>query len=124
MSGSGESAPEATILVVDDERVVREMLSMLLTRFNYQALIAADGMEAIELYRAHAERIDLVLLDLSMPGMSGLELLAALRVLDPSIRVAVLTGFTEDHPELKGIELIYKTFRVNELIELIKRLLR
>ncbi|MGY8825813.1 MAG: response regulator [Candidatus Latescibacterota bacterium] len=108
---------------MDDEKAVRDMLFMVLARFNYQVLIAAGGLEGMELYREHAECIDLVLLDLSMPRMSGLEVLVELQALKPDIRVAILTGFSDDHPELAGIELIYKPFRINELLELVDRLL-
>ncbi len=114
---------QATILVIDDERVVRDMLSMVLTRLNYRVLAAAGGMEGVELYRAHGEDIDLVLLDLSMPGMSGTEVLAQLQSLEPSVRVAILTGFIDDNPALADIELSHKPFRIDELKDLVERLL-
>lgn len=124
MSEKDGAGSVATILVVDDEAVVRDMLYAVLVRFNYCVLAAANGVEGVELYRAHADRIDLVLLDLAMPGLSGIEVLAELRSLNPDVRVAILTGFAEDEPALADIELVYKPFRVNELTSLIERLLR
>jgi CheY-like chemotaxis protein len=124
MSEKDGGGAVATILVVEDERVVREMLSAVLARFNYRALVATDGLEGVELYRAHGERIDLVLLDLSMPGLSGIEVLAQLQSIDPDVRVVILTGFPEDNPALAEIELVHKPFRVDELMGVIKRLIR
>jgi CheY-like chemotaxis protein len=124
MSEKDGGGAVATILVVEDERVVREMLSAVLARFNYRALVATDGLEGVELYRAHGERIDLVLLDLSMPGLAGVEVLAQLQSIDPEVRVVILTGFAEDNPALAEIELVHKPFRVDELMGVIKRLIR
>ena len=53
MSEKDGGGAVATILIVEDERVVREMLSAVLARFNYRALVATDGLEGVELYRAH-----------------------------------------------------------------------
>lgn len=123
MSDKDGDGAVATVLVVEDERVVREMLLAVLARFNYRVLVATDGLEGVELYRAHGERIDLVLLDLSMPGLSGIEVLAQLQSIDPAVCVVILTGFAEDNPALAEIELVHKPFRVDELIGVIKRLI-
>jgi two-component system cell cycle sensor histidine kinase/response regulator CckA len=124
MSDKDGDGAVATVLVVEDERVVREMLLAVLARFNYRVLVATDGLEGVELYRAHGERIDLVLLDLSMPGLSGIEVLAQLQSINPAVCVVILTGFAEDNPALAEIELVHKPFRVDELIGVIKRLIR
>jgi two-component system cell cycle sensor histidine kinase/response regulator CckA len=123
MSDKDGDGAVATVLVVEDERVVREMLLAVLARFNYRVLVATDGLEGVELYRAHGERIDLVLLDLSMPGLSGIEVLAQLQSINPAVCVVILTGFAEDNPALAEIELVHKPFRVDELIGVIKRLI-
>jgi two-component system cell cycle sensor histidine kinase/response regulator CckA len=124
MSDKDGDGAVATVLVVEDERVVREMLLAVLARFNYRVLVATDGLEGVELYRAHGERIDLVLLDLSMPGLSGIEVLAQLQSINPAVCVVILTGFAEDNPALAEIELVHKPFRVDELIGVIKRVIR
>ena len=60
------------VLVVDDERVVRDMVQNMLKWLGYEVAGAGDGSEAVEIFRAHKEEISIILLDLSMPGMNGL----------------------------------------------------
>ena len=78
------------ILIVDDDPEVLDMLDMILTRENYGVLRAERGEEAIALFQSHA--IDLVITDMSMPGMGGLEVLKTVKQLDTEMEVIVLTG--------------------------------
>jgi CheY-like chemotaxis protein len=84
-----------TILVVDDEQSILEIAQETLRHFGYRTLIASSGERALELYRQRDD-IDLVVLDVGMPGMGGLRCLDELRTLDPSVRVLVASGYTED----------------------------
>jgi DNA-binding response OmpR family regulator len=70
------TVPNATILIIDDERVVREMLPMVMVKYEFEVLAAGGGEEGLALFRERAKCIDLVLLDLSMPDISGIEVLA------------------------------------------------
>src|SRR5712691_841718 len=79
------------VLVVDDERKMRRLLQILLERMGIDSAAAESGEEALE--RFQAEKIDLVLTDLKMPGLTGLELLARLRELDADVPVILLTAF-------------------------------
>ena len=95
-----EKAPEElpvgrgeTVLVVEDERVVLKMLRSLLAESGYRVLTAGNGQEALETYDRHGDEIALVLTDLVMPGMSGMELFHMLKERDPGVRVAVITGY-------------------------------
>ena len=81
----------ARLLVVDDEESMRYFLTRSLRRERYEVEAAASGEEALEL--AAGGRFDLALLDLRLPGMDGMEVLAALKARDPDIRVIVMTGF-------------------------------
>jgi two-component system response regulator HydG len=81
----------ARILVVDDEAANRSALERILSREGHEMLHAADGREALHLCRQEAP--DLLLTDLKMPGMSGLELMRAARTLDPSLEVILMTAF-------------------------------
>jgi two-component system cell cycle sensor histidine kinase/response regulator CckA len=84
-----------TILVVDDEPQVREVISRVLQACGYVVLLAENGRDAISRF-TDSGRIDLVLLDMVMPDMGGRECLARLRETDPNVRVLVATGYTTD----------------------------
>jgi len=82
-----------TVLVVEDELAVLAMIGIMLKRLKYHVLTAATAEEAVETYDRHSDEIALVLTDLVMPGMSGMELFRTLRKRDPQIKVAVMTGY-------------------------------
>jgi CheY-like chemotaxis protein len=84
------------VLVVDDEQVVREMARRALERHGYTVLMADSGLAAIDMFRRHPGEIALVVLDLSMPDMSGEEALPELRKIRPGIKVLVSSGYSED----------------------------
>ena len=84
-----------TILLVDDEEAVRDMGRRALSRHGFDVLVATNGLEAIDLLRRHTDEIALVLLDLSMPGLSGLEALPELRKIRPGIKVLLSSGYNE-----------------------------
>ncbi len=83
-----------TILVVDDEMVVRRTARSLLLSLGYDVLMAADGDEAVEVYRRHQPDIRLVLLDMVMPILSGRDTFLKLRELDPGVAVLFTSGFS------------------------------
>src|SRR5262249_42842946 len=89
---SMQQSSRPSILVADDEDFVPSVLAMGLKQLGYAALQAASGAEAVELYRQHRPEIRLVLLDVRMPGMNGLETLAALQAINSSVVVCFLTG--------------------------------
>lgn len=80
-----------TILVVDDETQISDLLRDFLTQEGYQVLTAANGVEAISLGKEN--RLDLALLDLKMPGMDGIELFQKLREVKKDIGVIIMTGY-------------------------------
>lgn len=84
-----------TILVVDDEETVRDVTSEMLKTLGFTALVAKSGAEAIEIFKAHKGEIDCVVLDLTMPGLSGEEVFHALREIDPDVRVILSSGYSE-----------------------------
>jgi CheY-like chemotaxis protein len=88
-----QAAGPGTILVVDDEQVVREIAKRSLSRHGFEVLTANNGMEAIQIAKRHPGEIGLVLLDLSMPGMNGD--LPELRKFRPEVKVMVSSGYSE-----------------------------
>jgi two-component system response regulator HydG len=93
---------DATILVVDDDPGLRESLERTLTREGYRVLLAFDGQGALE--RLHAGTVDLVLTDLRMPGLSGIELLRAARAVAPDVDVVLLTAFGTIEEAVKAMK--------------------
>jgi two-component system, cell cycle sensor histidine kinase and response regulator CckA len=83
------------VLVIDDEVVVREMAKEALERNGYSVLVAYGGLAAIDILRRHPGKIDVAILDLNMPGMSGEEILPELRKIRPDVKVLVSSGYSE-----------------------------
>jgi CheY-like chemotaxis protein len=90
-----ESAGSGTILVVDDEEVVRRLARAALERLGYTVITAENGKEAVEVYAANPDRIDLVLLDMMMPIMNGEEAFRRLLDIRPDVTVLAMSGFHE-----------------------------
>ena len=94
--GSPVPTPGAgTILVVDDEEVVRKVARSSLERYGYTVLLANNGREALEIYRGLYYSVSIVILDLTMPRMSGEETLANLIAINPRAKILLISGFDE-----------------------------
>src|ERR1044071_6640793 len=93
----------ARILVVDDEASIRLTLSALLKRAGYEITSAENGEEAVALLERQA--FDLMLVDLKMPGMDGMQVVAAARQRQPDIAAIVLTGHGSLDTAIEGIHL-------------------
>jgi len=88
------------VLIVDDENIVRELIKGVLVEEGIEVLKAVDGYEAIKIFRGHSEDIDLVILDMIMPGIKGDEVLRELREIRPGIKIIISSGFmSEDQRE-------------------------
>ena len=114
------------ILVVDDEKPITDLLVYNLERNGYRVVVARDGRTALQL--ARAEQPDLVILDLMLPGLDGLEVCRQLRR-DGTVPIIMLTARDEEVDRVVGLELgaddyVTKPFSVRELIARIKAVLR
>jgi CheY-like chemotaxis protein len=98
VNGSRSPVPAGTgaVLVIDDEPTVRLLTGKVLEHAGYTVFTAGGGKDGVELYRSHRDTIVAVVLDLTMPGMGGLEVLKRLRALDPGVKVLLSSGFSED----------------------------
>jgi two-component system, cell cycle sensor histidine kinase and response regulator CckA len=117
-----------TILLVDDEPSFLEITSRVLNRSNYRVILASSGAEALDLYKKHSNEIQLVVLDLMMPGMDGEECLRALLRLDPKVRVLIATGnaeteTAEDLKQAGAADLIGKPFDLAQLLDKIHKII-
>jgi DNA-binding response OmpR family regulator len=115
-----------TILVVDDEKRLRDMLQAYLAQENFRVVTAADGQEA--LFVARREKPDLIILDLMMPEMGGYEFLRAYRK-ERDTPVIVLTAKLEENEKVLGLELgaddyVTKPFSLRELTARVRAVLR
>ena len=93
-----------TILVVEDDDMLRMLTRRLLTNAGYTVLLAPNGQEALEILRSDAQ-LDLLLSDVVMPGMSGIALVGAARSLRPDLRVVLTSGYTPDEMDRRGLAL-------------------
>jgi PAS domain S-box-containing protein len=87
-----QPAAEA-VLVIDDEQIVRQTAKSMLERYGYRVFLAENGKEGVDLFRAIADKISLVILDMTMPVMSGEETLRNLKLIQPQVRVLLSSGY-------------------------------
>jgi two-component system chemotaxis response regulator CheY len=118
------------ILTVDDSSTMRQMVGVTLKSAGYEVLEAADGVEALDKLR-QSPTIDLVLTDLNMPRMDGLELTRQIRALASGRAVPIILLTTESSPEMKlrgkaagATGWIVKPFQPNQLLEVIGKVAR
>ena len=117
-------ASEKTILIVDDEQIIVKSAAALLKRNGYQTLLAYDGMAACVCFREHHTRIDLVLLDLEIPVITGAACLRKFKTINPEVRIIAHTG----HPEppatiIDADAFLAKPYSMKELLQTVERLL-
>ena len=105
LEGNGE-----VILVVDDESAVRTLTEQTLEAFGYTVLTAADGEEAVDVYRRRGSEIDVVLTDLGMPVMDGAATIRALRELDAGLNVIAASGVGQDAGDVRAVAAGVKHF--------------
>lgn len=101
-----ETTTPTTLLVVDDEPAILRMLVEALETPACRVLTATRGDEALELFRCHREHIKLVLLDLQMHPWNGMEVLRDLRQIDPTVRVALMSG-SPSELQVQGVDSVF-----------------
>jgi CheY-like chemotaxis protein len=87
---------DGTVLLVEDEEAVRRLARRVLEGVGYRVLVAANGAEALQVAQQHMGRLDLMVTDVIMPGMSGQELSARLRAMRPELPILYVSGYTDD----------------------------
>ena len=112
-----------TILVAEDEPVVRDLILTTLRRAGYTVLTAADGRKAMELIDADRDRIDLLVSDVVMPHIGGLELAELVRASRPALPIILISGYSEDllsaDSGREGVTVLAKPFTAQRLTELV-----
>ncbi|MEJ2717345.1 MAG: response regulator [Deltaproteobacteria bacterium] len=125
-SGEMPLCGDATILIVDDEQLVRKWGEACLTQAGYTVLTARNGQDALELYRREGSRISLVILDLNMPVMDGRRCFEELLEIDPELKIVIASGFAMDMNAKRFLEeraagFLSKPFKVRELLTTIHK---
>ena len=110
------------ILVIEDEEFVRRVMFRMLTGLGYDVYCSPDVRAGIEHFHEHHGSIDLVIVDLVMPGMNGMECLQALRSVDPKVRVVLSSGY--GNGEIKGVEFLPKPYQPEQLAGVVRRAIR
>ena len=123
-----EERGSGTVLVVDDEEPIRQMLERMLTRAGYRVLLAASGPEAMEALRAYPGEIDAVILDMIMPVMSGYTTYLHIRSLDPDLPVLLASGYSEEGLASQAIKagakgFVPKPFPLQEMLSKLRSIL-
>ena len=117
-----------TILVVEDEDYIRNIVSITLESKGYKVYTAEDGAAAIRLYKQYKNKIDLVLTDFGLPGMTGIDEFNKLKKLDPKVKVVFTSGFLEQDVMNKLLAggakaFIQKPFQTGNILQIIRQAL-
>lgn len=123
-----EAGPVRTILVAEDEAMVRSVIARTLQRAGYRVLQAADGIEALAQYEAFEGKVDLAILDAIMPRQGGRETFVALRENDPELPVLFCSGYASDTLPTElldgdDVEILFKPVRRVDLVSAVARML-
>ncbi len=120
------NATEGIVLVIDDEEPVRDAVIDVLETINIASLSAVNGTEGIAIFSENHDYIKLVILDLSMPGLSGTETLTRLQKINPNVPVILSSGYnqsesTQDLAHLNHADFLEKPYKVDDLIAIVQR---
>ncbi|MFH1491082.1 MAG: ATP-binding protein [Pseudomonadota bacterium] len=128
----GEEGPaiggDETVLLVDDDENIRRLGEEILTRYGYSVMLASDGESALDLYRKADGKIDIILLDLIMPGMGGRQCLENLIKIDPRVKIVIATGYSFDGYTRETIQkwsqgVITKPYDLKKMLRIVRQVL-
>ncbi|MGO9571019.1 MAG: PAS domain S-box protein [Desulfomonilaceae bacterium] len=117
-----------TILLVDDEELIRDLGARNLTKAGYKVITASDGKEALQVYQERSHDIDLVILDLIMPEMGGKQCLEGLLSLNPSAKVIIASGYSADGPTKDALAagakgFVNKPYDIRQVLGVVREVL-
>lgn len=118
----------ATILVIDDDKIVREAVTDILEIFHVNVLAASDGAEGVEIFANHSNDIDGIIIDRRMPKLDGLATLQKLRAIQKDIPVIMSSGYAYEDQEIelnleKPNAYLYKPYEIQDLIDLVEKVI-
>lgn len=110
-----------TILIVDDSEGDRKLMAMALSEQGYSVVEAGDGTQGLEVFRKHVGKIDLILTDILMPGMDGVEFIQHVRTIEPKIKVLFISGYKRQFDQEIGGQKVDFMEKSNDLSDLVKK---
>ena len=116
-----------TLLVVEDDEVLRRLIRMTFEKESYRVLAAGDGMQGLQLLESRFGNVDLVVCDIIMPRLNGWQLRARALAAYPGLRFLLITGFQGEIPaedDLRSTSILEKPFHPAELVRKVEELLR
>lgn len=117
-------AGSETLLVVDDERMLREMLSGFLSEYGYNILLAEDGQEALELYNSSNDTIHLILMDVVMPRKDGISAYKEIKEKHPDAIIILMSGYNSNHAHAsENMNIVRKPFSFLDMARTIRKTL-
>ncbi len=115
------------ILVVDDDKLIRDLTKDILNNYGYAVMTANDGVECVDIYSKMNKDISCVILDINMPNMSGREAFIRMKEFNPNVKVIVSTGHPEkykvDMARLGASGFLKKPYEVDELVQKVRTIL-
>jgi two-component system, cell cycle sensor histidine kinase and response regulator CckA len=122
------TAAGGTVLIVEDEAILRAATAKMLRKAGFTVIEAGDGTTGVALFQANRGKIDVVLLDMTLPGMSGREVVEELRRIQPDTKVVLTTAYSRDlavtaFGEQRSWHFIRKPYRLRELIDLLRNVI-
>jgi len=115
----------ATVLIVEDEECLREAVSKFLRKKGFSIIEASDGSSAVELFRQNAERVDAILLDMTLPGLPGSKVLQEVRCINPATRVVVTSAYSRSTvlPNWEEAAFLRKPYHLRDLLSVLGKVL-
>jgi len=115
----------ATVLLIEDESTALSVLSKVLGNRAYKILTASDGETAVEIFRQHSDVVDVVMLDMGLPKMSGRDVLRRIKAIKPNVKIVIASGYLESdlQPDLAGDSIaafIQKPYMIDNVIEVLR----
>ncbi len=124
-----EPSIKGNVLLIDDEEVIREIGKDMLNSLKINCITARDGEEGIEVYKKNRDKIDIIILDIELPGISGEKVFDILKQINPDIKILIASGYGKDYLEKKVFQrkiknFMAKPFQLNQLSEKLNELMK
>lgn len=120
------SSNSGPILVIDDERDICELVQLTLEALGFEVLLGYSGEEGLQLLRSKGNEVQLILLDLAMPGLSGVDVLGRVKQEFPEVPVIIMSGYVTDKSEVAALgatDVLQKPFLLSDIEERVKTVL-